>query len=321
MSVLTPLDLLSKSLSDIGALAAGEPVESNIANDAFDTLNDMLDMWSNEKMMLPYVQEVIHELTGGIYNYTIGPLGNVGSVGTGSITNNVLTVSSISSGALSVGQTVSSIGVTTGTVITSLNTGRGGNGTAALGTYNLSVPVASTVTNAAITTYAPRPLRINSAFVRIVTAITGTLDYTVAPITSEEYELIGIKTLSGPWPRAFYYQPSLPMGMINYWPNPSSGEMHLFCDMQFVRFQSLGETIVLPPGYIMAMRWNLAELLMPSYGRNDQVLDAKVTKFAMQGRAYIKRTNMQPQQSARFDPVLVSNKRKDAGWILHGGFN
>lgn len=319
MSVTTPLDLLSKSLSDIGALAAGESVEANVANDAFDTLNDMLDQWSNEKMMLPYVQEVIHELTGGTFIYTIGPNGNVGSVVTGSISGTTLTVTALTSGAIAVGQTVSGTNVLSGTVITSYNTGRGGNGTSALGTYNVNI--SQTVGSTTITTYSPRPLRINSAFVRIVTSITGTLDYPVAPITSEEYELIGIKTLAGPWPRAFYYQPSLPMGVLNYWPNPSSGEMHLFCDMQFVRFQTMTETIILPPGYIMAIRWNLAELLLPSYGRNEPTLINLVQKFAAQGREYIKRTNMQPQQASRFDPVLVSNRRKDAGWILHGGFN
>lgn len=319
MSVLTPLDLISKSLSDIGALAAGESVEANVANDAFDTLNDMLDMWSNEKMMLPCVQEVIHRLTAGTFIYTIGPNGNVGSVVTGSISGTTLTVTALTSGALSVGQTVSGTGVSTGTVITSYNTGRGGNGTSALGTYNVNI--SQTVGSITITTYAPRPLRINSAFVRIVTAITGTLDYPVAPITSEEYELIGIKTLSGPWPRAFYYQPSLPMGVLNYWPNPSSGEMHLFCDMLLNRFQTLSDTIAMQPGAIMAMRWNLAELLLPSYGQNEPLLVQLVQKYAAQGRSWLKRTNMQPQQASRFDPVLIGNRRKDAGWILHGGFN
>ena len=30
--------------------------------------------------------------------------------------------------------------------------------------------------------------------------------------------------------------------------------------------------------------------------------------------------NMQPIQTARFDDVLIAGKRKDAGFILHGGF-
>lgn len=319
MAIVTPLDLLSKSLSDIGAGASGEPVNSDIANDAFDTLNDMLDQWSNNKMMLPCVQEVIQELTGNVFTYTIGQQGNVGSTVTASISGSVLSVTGLGSGALSVGQTISGTGVTVGTVITSYNTGRGGNGTDALGTYNLNKT--QTVTTTSITTYAVRPLRINSAFVRVVTAVTGTLDYPVAILSSEEYELIGQKTLSGPWPRALYYQPSLPMGVINYWPNPSSGEMHLFCDMQFTRFQTLADTMSFPPGYIMALRWNLAEFLIPSFGRNDPVLISMVKENARQGREFIKRTNSYPQQASRFDAALVSNRNKDAGWILNGGFN
>lgn len=315
---MTPADLIAKSLSDIGALASGEPVEPNIANDVFDTLNDMLDQWSNQKMLLPYVQEVIHELTGGTYQYTIGPGGNVGATITGSISGTTLTVTALTAGALSVGQLLTGTGITSGTAITSYGTGFGGNGTAALGTYKLSLT--NTFASGAITTAAPRPLRINSAFVRVSTSIAGTLDYPVAPLSSEEYELIGIKTLSGPWPRAFYYQPSLPLGVLNYWPNPSSGEMHLFCDMILNRFQSLSETIAVQPGAIMALRWNLAELLLPSFGRNDSILVGLVREYASQGRSYLKRTNMQPQQRAQFDSAIVARRRGDAGWILDGGF-
>lgn len=319
MAVLTPLDLLSKSLSDIGALAAGEAVEPNIANDAFDTLNDMLDQWSNQKMLLPCVQEVIHELTGGTYIYTIGLAGaNVGSTITASIASNVMTVTALTAGALSVGQLVTGTGITTGTAITSYGTGRGGNGTAALGTYYLSIQ--NTFASGTVTTFAKRPIRINSGFVRVTNSLTGTLDYPISILTDEEYELIGIKTLSGPWPRAVYYQPSIPLGVLNYWPNPSSGEMHLFCDMILNRFTSLSETINMQPGAIMAMRWNLAELLMPSYGKNDSVLVSLVQKYAAQGRSFLRRSNMAPQQAARYDNALMTKRRGDAGWVLDGGF-
>lgn len=315
----TPSDVVNKALSDIGALAAGETPDPNIANDAFDTLNDMLDQWSNQKMMLFCVQEVIHELTGGTFVYTIGQGGNVGCSFTGSIAGTTLTVTAITSGALSVGQILSGTGITSGTSITSYGTGRGGNGTSALGTYLLNIT--NTFSSGAITSYAPTPLRINSALVRVVNSLTGTLDYPVAVITSEEYELIGIKTLSGPWPRALYYQHSVPLGVINYWPNPSQGEMHLFCDTILNRFASITQTIILPPGYMMAMRWGLAELLLPSYGKNDQTIIGMVKQYAAQGRSFLKRTNMQPQQQVRFDVTLAAGgKRKDAGWILHGGF-
>jgi hypothetical protein len=30
---------------------------------------------------------------------------------------------------------------------------------------------------------------------------------------------------------------------------------------------------------------------------------------------------MQPQQASQIDTMLIANKRKNAGWILSGGFN
>jgi hypothetical protein len=57
----------------------------------------------------------------------------VGASVTGTVATTVLTVTAISTGALSVGQTVSGVGITVGTQIVSLGTGTGG-----IGTYNLS---------------------------------------------------------------------------------------------------------------------------------------------------------------------------------------
>lgn len=314
----TALDLISGALLDIGARSAGEPVSVDDANEAFILLNQMLDQWSNESMMLSYKQEVIHEIVGGMYVYTIGNEGDVGCVFTGSISGTTLSVSSIISGALSVGQTLSGAGILPGTAITSLKTGRGGNGTAALGTYQINLT--QTIGSITITSYAVRPLKINSAFVRVVNSITGTLDYPVAVINLEKYELIGIKTLPGPWPRAIYYQPSEPLGVLNYWPNPSQGEMHLFCDAILNQFTSLSDVVTLPQGMQLAIRNNLSLLLMPSYGKASPVQIGMIEANARKGKALIKRTNMAPQQTAGFDSVLISGRLNDAGFVLHGNF-
>ncbi len=318
MATTTPLKLITRALRDIGGAAAGEPISAADANDCFDTLNDMLDSWSNEALLVYAVQDVIHEITGGKYIYSIGPGGDVGCSFTGSISASVLTVSAISSGALAVGQVLSVPGATGLISITSYGTGYGGNTAAALGTYNLNTSL--TYASGPITSAAVRPLRINSAFVRIVNSLTGTLDYPVAVINLENYELIGIKTLPGPWPRAVYYQPSEPTGILNYWPNPSAGEMHLQCDTVLNQFNTLNDAIVLPQGYNMAIRWGLAEMLMPEWGKNDQMMVSLVQRNAARFKGWVKTANKRPQQSSRFDPVLFSGKALDAGWILSGGF-
>ncbi len=317
----TPLDIVSRSLLGIGATGIGEPIEAVVANTCFDMLNDMIDSWTNQRMMLFAINEVIHEITSSQQNYRIGPGGDVRAVTTGSIAGTTLTVTALTSGALSVGMTVTGTGVSAGTVITALGTGLGANGVTALGTY--SVSPSQTVASTTLTMTAVRPIRINSGFVRIVNSSTGTLDYPMKVFNVENYELIGQKNLPGPWAYAVYYQPTMPVGMLNYWPNPSSGEIHLFCDMQLSKFQTLADVITLPPGYEAAMRWGLSELLMPIFpvaaGASAEVR-VLVPKYAADGRAMIKRTNMNPQQTARFDPMLNAGRNRDAGWILNGGF-
>ena len=316
-----PINTITSALRSIGALATGETPDANTATDCFNLLNEMLDQASNDHLLVFTQQEVIHELTGGQFVYTIGAGGSVGASFTGSISGTVLTVTSLATGALSAGQIISSSTgtgtLTAGTAITSLGTALGGNGANAIGTYNLNLP--NTITSGTVTSYAPRPLRINSALVRIVNSATGTLDYPMEVFPYQKYQSIGIKTLPGPWPRGVYYQPTEPLGILNYWPNPSQGEVHLYCDTVLNNFATLYDTVTLPQGYQAYMHWNLAELLAPEFGKADPGQMQMVMKQAARSRMMVKRNNMHPQEEAQYDPALQQRARKDAGWILSGG--
>ena len=127
-----PIEIISAALKDIGALEAGETPTPEAAADALFMLNDLVDQWSNENMMVFNVTEIIFTLISGQVQYTLGPNPStqnfVGAQFTGSINNDILTVSGILSGAVAQGQTVSGTGVTTGTKIINNITGAGGNG-------------------------------------------------------------------------------------------------------------------------------------------------------------------------------------------------
>ena len=318
-----PIDIISSALKDIGALAAGETPTPEAAQDAFVMMNRMIDQWSNEQMMVYYKTEVIFPITPGQTQYTIGPTGEIGAVFTGSISNNILTVTGITSGAIALGMLISGTGITNGTKIVGFGTGAGGN-VNEVGTYllNISQTTASTTINA----FYQRPLSINSSFVRINTNSNGTpiinggLDYPVAVLNLENYNMIGLKTLSGPWPKAVYYQPSDPLGNIFVWPNPSQGEMHLFCDTLFSQYVTINDPIILPQGYEMALEWCLAERLMPSYGKASATQIQMINAFAAQGKSTIKRTNMKPVQNSAYQDAILTSRQRDAGWILSGGF-
>jgi hypothetical protein len=318
-----PIDIISRALKDIGALEAGEVPTAAAAKDAFDMLNDLVDQWSNEEMMVFYKNEIVFPIVPGQTQYTIGPGGQIGASVTGSISGNVLTITGISSGAVNVGQTITGTGVVAGTKIVGMLTGAGNNVNEA-GTY--TVNIYQTVTSQTLNLYYQRPLSIDSAFVRIntnsngVPIVNGGLDYPIAVLAVEEYEMIGLKTLNGPWPKALYYQPSEALGNIYVWPNPSQGEMHIFTDNLFQGYTTLQDPIVLPQGYTMALRWCLAERLMPMYGKASPTQISMITGFAAQAKATVKRINMKPVQSARFADAMLASRQKDAGWILSGGF-
>ena len=321
----TPLDIISRALKDIGALEAGETPTSEASQDAFDMLQDMLDQWSNEDMMVFYKNEIIFPVVSGQTQYTIGPGGQIGAIFTGSITGNVLTITSIQSGGISLGQTLSGTGITSGTTIVQMLTGAGNNVNEA-GTYLLNKTYSSPISSETINSYYQRPLRLNYAFVRINTysngqpITNGGLDYPVSVLNVEQYQMIGLKTLNGPWPKAVYYEPTETLGNVYLWPNPSQGEMHIFVDQLFQRFTTQFDNINLPQGYNMALRWCLAERLMPMYGKASPTQIQMIMKFAAQGKSTVKRTNMNPAIVSTYADSLLVGRQKDAGWILSGGF-
>jgi hypothetical protein len=322
-----PIDIISRALKDIGALEAGETPTPDAAQDAFDMLNDLIDQWSNEDMMVFNFQEIIFPVISGQTQYTIGPVAStanfIGASFQGSISGTVLTVSGLTTGAVAQGQTLSGTGIVPGTKIVEFITGAGGQ-VNEVGTYrvNISQSVAST----AITAYYQKPLSIDSAFVRVNTTSNGQaiqgggLDYPISVLALQDYEMIGLKTLNGPWPKAIYFNPNADTGNLFVWPNPAQGELHLFANTVFSRYTSLNDDIVLPQGYTMALRWCLAERLMPMYGKNNPASLAMISQFAAQAKSTVKRTNMKPLQVARYPDALLVSKSKDAGWILTGGF-
>lgn len=322
-----PIDIISRALKDIGALEAGETPTPDAAQDAFELMNDLVDQWSNENMMVFNVTEIIFPVIQNQIQYSLGPYPEtqnfIGASFQGSIAGDILTVTSVNSGAVAQGQVLSGGGIVSGTKIIRSITGAGGNVIEA-GTYRVNIP--QTVAATTITANYQKPLNIDSAFVRVNTTSNGQpiqgggLDYPISILALQDYQMIGLKTLNGPWPKAIYYNPNEDSGNLFVWPSPSQGELHLFANTLFTRYGTLYEDVSLPQGYSMALRWCLAERLMPMYGKVSTTQIQMINAYAAQAKATLKRTNMSPLQVARYPDALLVNKAKDAGWILTGGF-
>src|SRR5262252_3214549 len=71
----TATDLIHSSMRLLGAIAAGETLESQELADALITLNQMLASWSDERLTVYQIRVDTTPLTSGTANYTMGPSG------------------------------------------------------------------------------------------------------------------------------------------------------------------------------------------------------------------------------------------------------
>jgi len=82
--------------------------------------------------------------------------------------------------------------------------------------------------------------------------------------------------------------------------------MHIFAYTQFQAFANLTDEIQFPPGYINAIRFCLAERLMPMYGKANQLMMAKIESPGSPGQGYDQTDQYAPAPSfALSRPTVV----------------
>jgi hypothetical protein len=68
-------DLISRALRIAGVLASGQTADANDSLEALDDVNDMLDQWSLEDLMIYFDKVTTLPLVAGQIQYEIGPTG------------------------------------------------------------------------------------------------------------------------------------------------------------------------------------------------------------------------------------------------------
>lgn len=117
----------------------------------------------------------------------------------------------------------------------------------------------------------PRPDKIEKAyFVNLeVPAASLQSSYPLDLLQSyEDYADITLKNLST-WPTAAFYDSAYPTAKLYIWPVPTSGQysVHILTKAILSQFTNLSDTLVIPPEYVPAMKWNLAKRLLYTYPR------------------------------------------------------
>jgi hypothetical protein len=76
----TALDIITRALRSINVLSDGESPTASMAQDALDSLNDVLESWANENLMVYVPTSEVFSMTVGQGDYTMGPGGDFNTV-------------------------------------------------------------------------------------------------------------------------------------------------------------------------------------------------------------------------------------------------
>lgn len=312
----TAQTIIAGALRFINQYAPGESLSASDAQDALETLNDLLNSWSTDQISVYASNQNVFQYTSGQYEYTIGNYDAgtfAGTVTTGSATITGATVPA----DMVEGGDLTGTGIPDGTTILAFDAG--------LGTVTMSQvadPAPVTPQQIGYTICGdfkmPRPLRITNAFTRIYTSGSG-LDYPIEIVDQSRYVNIGFKAIQAPWPIVLWYNPTMPLGTLFFYQNPSgTADVHLFTDNILSEFSDLTTEINLPQGYVRALKRALARELAPEYG---SIWTPQQEKLYKEAYDMVKALNAVPTPVSNYDSqLLVQPIFTDAGWVLNGGF-
>jgi hypothetical protein len=170
--------------------------------------------------------------------------------------------------------------------------------------YTISANTASYTIGTGQTWSADRPVKITSMYVK--DSDTATVSYKLSPITNDRYQDLVLKGIATTYPTHFLYTPTFPYGTITLYPVPSGALKAFVSQWQtLTAFTALTDSVAFPPGYEMAIRYGLAELLIPQYGSPQSVV-AHVREYSQRYLNDIKVINYEPKYMQP-DPALSGN--------------
>jgi P22 tail accessory factor len=145
-----------------------------------------------------------------------------------------------------------------------------------------------------------RPVKIESAAIEIQSSIAFERELDI--IDYAEWASLSDKSLQTSIPEKLYIEGSSPNSTLYFYPTPSeANKVVLYSRKQIASFTSVNDSVILPPGYMRALVYNLAIEIAPEYGKEPS---ASVVMIAREAKENIKRTNISSYIMS-FDSVLT----------------
>lgn len=245
---VTSQDIIKAALRSINVLANGESLSAADGQDALVTMNQMMDSWQAQQLMLYSIQRQVFDLSGGNFSLTDGQYYTMGPGG-------------------------------------DFNTTRPSK------IYRISV---INLNN------SQQPLELP-------------LDY----ITDAQWQNIPVKDISSALPQVVYDTGDYPLRKLFYWPVPNQFPVKtaIYTPQAISQFADLGSTqYMFPPGYLLALRYNLALYLAPEYGALAMAAANAIAPLAESTKAVLMAIN-EPIVDLRCDPALTTTQNSLYNWI------
>lgn len=231
------LDIITSAMRLLNAAASGEGIEPAEASDGLVTLNQMLDAWQIEQLMI-FTEDILDfNYVPGQQDYTLGDSGDFDT---------------------------------------------------------------------------PRPARLTRASTILNSASSDPLELPMKYTTSDaDWQEIMVKAVSTTYPWLLYDDGAMPLRNLKVWPIPSGADgIRLYSWQPLTQFPDLTMVLTFPPGYIKAIRFNLAVDLAPEYGG---FRDPSTPTIAIQSLARIKSSNVEVEKLT-CDDVCSSGEVGTAPW-------
>jgi hypothetical protein len=136
----------------------------------------------------------------------------------------------------------------------------------------------------------PRPARIERAGIVSLANPAQPLELPLEMLTDFLWSQIPVKNILSALPLKVYNDGAYPMMNLNFWCIPSQTvNVRTYCWSLLSSFPDLVTDITFPPGYLEAIKYNLASRLAPEWGRP---LMPDVAALAVAGFARIKSFNV-----------------------------
>ncbi|MFD1558355.1 hypothetical protein ACFSHT_22445 [Paraburkholderia silviterrae] len=157
---------------------------------------------------------------------------------------------------------------------------------------------------------ATRPIRVIEGPGAAYVQDSNGNNFPVSVVTRQDWNQIGNRSglTQSNLPTVLFYDPQMPLGLINLWPQPNSSGYTMYFDsyLQLADMASLTVNFSLPPGYEAAIQDCLAPRLWP-FCFVGKPLPPYIEKDARTSLATVKRANKR-NNKAQMDPELFPDR-------------